>query len=63
MTGDSPSELTEQYVDRAAVLARLSWEWTVLHAVPWPGRPAGVLDHVAIGPTGVYVVVVGDDPG
>lgn len=61
MAEESTSEIAERYGDRGAVLARLSWEWTVLHEMPWPGRPDAVLDHVAIGPTGVFVVVVGDD--
>lgn len=30
--------------------------WTVLHDVAWPGRPGRFLDHVAIGPTGVFVI-------
>ncbi len=40
----------------AASLAALpDHEWVVLHGLPWPGRPAATIDHVAIGPTGVYV--------
>ncbi len=58
---ETTSEVAERYGDRGAVLARLSFEWTVLHRMPWPGRNDSFLDHVAIGPTGVYVIVVGDD--
>lgn len=61
MTVETTSEIAERHGDREAVLARLSFEWTVLHQMPWPGRRDGFLDHVAIGPTGVYVIVVGDD--
>jgi len=31
-------------------------EWTVLHDVPWPGRPRANIDHVVIGPPGVFVI-------
>ncbi|HET9420756.1 MAG TPA: nuclease-related domain-containing protein [Nocardioides sp.] len=30
--------------------------WVVLHDVRWPGRPFANLDHVAIGPSGVFVI-------
>jgi hypothetical protein len=30
--------------------------WTVLNDVPWPGRPLAVIDHVVIGPSGVFVI-------
>jgi hypothetical protein len=30
--------------------------WTVLHDVRWPGRPFANIDHIAVGPTGVYVI-------
>ncbi len=30
--------------------------WEVFHDVRWPGRPRANLDHVAIGPTGVFVI-------
>lgn len=30
--------------------------WVVLHDVPWPGRPKANIDHVAVGPTGIYVI-------
>ena len=40
----------------AASLAALpDHEWVVLHDLPVPGRRA-TIDHVAVGPTGVYVI-------
>ncbi len=30
--------------------------WTVLHDVRWPGRPFATIDHIAIGPAGVFVI-------
>ncbi len=30
--------------------------WRVLHDVPWPGRPRVVIEHVVVGPAGVFVV-------
>lgn len=41
----------------ALVLSTLpSGEWTVLHDMPWPGRPRANIDHVVIGPPGVFVI-------
>lgn len=41
----------------AAVLDRLPGEeWTVIHDVRWPGRRFANVDHVVIGPSGVFVV-------
>lgn len=31
-------------------------DWTVLHDLAWPGRPLANIDHVAIGPPGVFVI-------
>ncbi len=31
-------------------------EWTVFHDVRWPGRRRANIDHVAIGPPGVFVI-------
>jgi len=36
--------------------------WTVLHDVAWPERRFATIDHVAIGPAGVFVVVSTTDP-
>lgn len=30
--------------------------WVVLHDLHWPGRPFANIDHIAIGPSGVFVV-------
>jgi Nuclease-related domain/Excalibur calcium-binding domain len=30
--------------------------WAVLHDVRWPGRPRANIDHIAIGPGGVFVI-------
>jgi hypothetical protein len=40
----------------ARVLALLPSEWTVLHDVRWPGRRKANIDHVVIGPGGVFVI-------
>jgi hypothetical protein len=41
----------------AAVLdAGLPPGWTVLHDLRWPGRDRANLDHVAVGPQGIFVV-------
>ena len=31
-------------------------QWRVLHDVPWPGRSHAAIDHVVVGPGGVFVV-------
>ena len=39
------------------VLAQLDpAHWRVLHDVPWPGRARANIDHVVIGPPGVFVI-------
>jgi hypothetical protein len=40
----------------AEVLARLGRDWVVFHDLRWPGRYRANIDHVVIGPTGVYVI-------
>ena len=41
----------------AAMLRRLPpGEWTVFHDLRWPGRQRANVDHVAVGPTGVFVI-------
>jgi hypothetical protein len=40
----------------ARALEALPAEWTVLHDLAWPGRPRANIDHVVIGPSGVFVV-------
>lgn len=39
-----------------ALAALPSSEWTVLHDLPWPGRPRANIDHIAVGPPGVFVI-------
>jgi hypothetical protein len=39
-----------------AVLAQLPPEWTVFHDLRWPGRLRANVDHLVIGPGGVFVV-------
>jgi hypothetical protein len=45
----------------AGELALLPAGWTVFHSLPLPTE--GVLDHVVVGPTGVFPVVVAHHPG
>ena len=40
----------------AQALAGLPGDWVVLHDLAWPGRLRANIDHVAIGPGGVFVV-------
>lgn len=40
----------------AEILASLPESWIVLHDLRWPGRQRANIDHVAIGPTGVFVI-------
>ena len=40
----------------AEVLATLPPGWTSLHDVRWPGRRLANVDHVLIGPGGVFVI-------
>ncbi len=41
----------------AEALAALPTEtWTVLHDVKWPGRTYANIDHIVVGPTGVFVI-------
>lgn len=42
----------------AVALAQLPGdEWVDFHNVPWPGRPGATIDHVVVGPAGVFVVI------
>lgn len=42
----------------AAALDRLPTKtWTVLSGVPWPGRRGVKIDHVVVGPPGIFVIV------
>lgn len=40
----------------ADLLTRLPPDWFVLHDVAWPGRARANIDHVVVGPTGIYVI-------
>ena len=40
----------------ASALAALPESWIALHDLAWPGRPRANIDHVVIGPGGVFVV-------
>jgi hypothetical protein len=43
-------------VEVARALESLPDGWVVLHDLAWPGRPRANLDHVVIGPGGMFVV-------
>ena len=38
------------------ILATLPSEWTVFHDLHWPGRARANIDHLVIGPGGVFVI-------
>jgi hypothetical protein len=38
------------------LLAQLPSEWHVLHDLAWPGRTRANIDHVVIGPGGIFVI-------
>ena len=40
----------------AEALAALGPEWVVLHDQRWPGRRLANIDHVVIGPGGIFVI-------
>lgn len=40
----------------AALLAQLPPDWFVLNDLHWPGRDRANIDHVVVGPTGVFVI-------
>ncbi|NYE35631.1 hypothetical protein F4692_000735 [Nocardioides cavernae] len=40
----------------ARALRRLPEGWFVFHDVPWRGRPGVTIDHVVVGPAGVFVI-------
>ena len=46
----------EGEVRTAGVLASLPPEWTTLHDLRWPGRRLANIDHVVLGPGGVFVI-------
>jgi hypothetical protein len=61
MTGGSVDALVRRQSERIArasanALKALPDSWVVLHDVRWPGRPFATIDHIAIGPAGVFVI-------
>ncbi len=46
----------EEQAATAAVLASLSPVWLSLHAVRWPRFSDATIDHITVGPGGVFVV-------
>lgn len=40
----------------AAALSALGPEWVVFHDVRWPGRRMANIDHIVVGPGGVFVI-------
>lgn len=40
----------------AGLLAQLPPDWFVLNDIAWPGRQRANIDHVVVGPTGIYVI-------
>ena len=40
----------------ASALSRLGPEWTAWHDLRWPGRRYANIDHVAVGPGGIFVI-------
>ena len=54
----------ERWRTTAAALDRLSLTtWTVMNGVPWPGRRGSKIDHVVIGPAGVFVITSAESRG
>jgi hypothetical protein len=50
MTGDSARAVT------ATALSTLDDDWCVMTGVGWPGRDGTTVDHVVVGPGGVFVI-------
>jgi hypothetical protein len=49
-------ESAEERATAEALEALPRDRWRVLHDVPWPGRPRDVVEHVVVGPAGVFVI-------
>ena len=61
MPGGSVDALVRRQSERIArttanALKALPDSWVVLHDLRWPGRPFASIDHVAVGPGGVFVI-------
>jgi hypothetical protein len=50
-------------VGTAEALAQLPGEWTVFHDLPWPGQRDATIEHVAVGPGGVFVIDSAESSG
>jgi hypothetical protein len=46
----------EGEVRTAEMLARLGPEWVVLHDHRWPGRRFANIDHIVVGPGGIFII-------
>ncbi len=59
MAGDSVrawNEAAQGEAVTASVLAGLPASWTVLHRLTWRGRQYDNVDHVVVGPPGIFVI-------
>ncbi len=61
MAGGSVDALVRRQTEGIArttanALRALPESWVVLHDVRWPGRPFASIDHIAVGPGGVFVI-------
>ncbi len=54
--GDTFGHGAEEQAATAAVLASLSPDWLSLHAVRWPRFSDATIDHITVGPGGVFVI-------
>ncbi|GAA5108887.1 hypothetical protein GCM10023339_08390 [Alloalcanivorax gelatiniphagus] len=61
ITTGERAAVAETEVGRA--LRRLPDGWVTLHDLAWPGRPGAALDHVVVGPGGVFVILAEDWAG
>lgn len=52
----TPAHRAESCRATARALAELPRSWAVLHHMVWPGRRGATIDHVVIGPGGVFVI-------
>ena len=48
--------VTQAEDETARALATLPAEWTVMRNMTWPGRAASTIDHVVVGPGGVFAI-------
>jgi hypothetical protein len=52
----APRHRAESGRASARALGELPASWTVLHHMVWPGRRGATIDHVVIGPGGIFVI-------